>query len=156
MQVVFRPAGYDDLRQLLKFVRKFYAIDNYKFVEPAAMGALASMIADRSMGRVWLIEREQDHVPLGYMVLAFTFSLEYHGRSAMLDELYIDDKWRGHGLGKQAVEFVVHSCRELGVRGLHLEVERSNVAAQKLYRTYGFSDRGRYLWTLDLSKEIDA
>ncbi len=39
------------------------------------------------------------------------------------------------------------ACRELGVRALHLEVERENVEAQALYRRIGYKDHDRYLLT---------
>ncbi|HYS78429.1 MAG TPA: hypothetical protein VEO94_06295 [Candidatus Dormibacteraeota bacterium] len=35
----------------------------------------------------------------------------------------------------------------IGVRALHLEMERGNVAAQALYRRHGFADHDRYLMT---------
>jgi ribosomal protein S18 acetylase RimI-like enzyme len=39
------------------------------------------------------------------------------------------------------------ACRELGVRALHLEVEKDNVPAAELYRKRGFEDRDRRLMT---------
>jgi len=35
----------------------------------------------------------------------------------------------------------------LGVKALHLEVERTNTAAQAFYRKIGFKDHSRYLMT---------
>ena len=43
--------------------------------------------------------------------------------------------------------FVEGASRDLGVNALHLEVERTNVTGQSLYRKAGFEDHDRYLMT---------
>jgi len=60
---------------------------------------------------------------------------------------------RGKGVGKLALAFAEDACRALGVRALHLEVERANAAAYGLYRKVGFVDHERYLLTKRLTKE---
>ena len=84
---------------------------------------------------------------MGYVVLTLGYSLEYHGMDAFVDELYVAPNERGHGLGKRALALVETGCRKLGVRALHLEVEQNKLAAQELYRKWGFSDHRRYLMT---------
>jgi GNAT superfamily N-acetyltransferase len=80
-------------------------------------------------------------------VLTFGYSLEFHGRDAFVDELYLQEGARGRGTGRQALEFLAGVCSDLGVRALHLEVVRGNEAAQRLYRGFGFEDHDRYLMT---------
>jgi ribosomal protein S18 acetylase RimI-like enzyme len=58
---------------------------------------------------------------------------------------------RGRGLGRAALEAVESAARELGVRALHLEVERENASAQALYRDRGFRDNDRRLMTKRLA-----
>jgi GNAT superfamily N-acetyltransferase len=107
--------------------------------------ALLRLIGDDSLGRVWLIMLGDE--PVGYLVLAFGYSLEYRGRDAFIDELFVVAAQRGRGLGTRAVAFAVEQCRTLGVRALHLEVERGNVAGQALYRRAGFAEHDRLLMT---------
>jgi ribosomal protein S18 acetylase RimI-like enzyme len=107
--------------------------------------ALAQLLAVESLGRVWLIECDTE--PAGYLVLTFGFSLEFGGRDAFVDELFVREEFRGRGLGRRAIERVERECRERGVGALHLEVERANTAAQELYRRSGFRDHDRYLMT---------
>jgi ribosomal protein S18 acetylase RimI-like enzyme len=42
------------------------------------------------------------------------------------------------------MELVESELRALGVRALHLEVERSNSSAQRFYASLGFEDRSRF------------
>ena len=43
--------------------------------------------------------------------------------------------------------FVAAACADLGVRARHLEVARTNTAAQRLYRRARFEDHDRFLLT---------
>jgi GNAT superfamily N-acetyltransferase len=43
---------------------------------------------------------------IGYIVLTLGDSLEYHGRDAFVDEIYIRESHRGKGIGAQAIKFV--------------------------------------------------
>jgi GNAT superfamily N-acetyltransferase len=93
------------------------------FDEAAARQALEKILRDHSLGGVWLIQDGDEAI--GYVVLTLGDSLEYHGRDAFVDEIYICESHRGRGIGAQAIKFVEKICRSLDVRALHLEVERA-------------------------------
>ncbi len=145
MSVTFKPASPADTELLLALMRDFYDLEHIEFVEADARRALSQILSDESLGRVWLIESGSE--PAGYSVLTLGFSLEFKGRDAFLDELYLRAEFRGRGFGKRALEVAEAACRELGVRALHLEVERANVAAHELYRRSGFKEHDRHLMT---------
>jgi ribosomal protein S18 acetylase RimI-like enzyme len=84
---------------------------------------------------------------VGYVVLTLGFSFEYRGRDAFLDELYLEEKSRGRGIGRKAMEFAEGMARELGVNAVHLEVSRDNDAGLELYRRAGYADHDRCLMT---------
>jgi len=90
---------------------------------------------------------------VGYLVITFGYSLEYHGQDAFIDELFIEANYRHQGIGTKAMEFALEACRELGIHALYLEVERANIAGQALYRKFGFEDSDRYLLTRRLEEE---
>lgn len=127
-------------------MRALYDHDGTPFNEGSHRAALRQLMSDERFGGVWLIEQDGDET-VGYLVLTFGFSLEFKGRDAFLDELYLREDFRGRGLGQEAIAFAVGQCERLGVRALHLEVERSNTRAQAAYRKAGFTDHDRYLLT---------
>lgn len=151
MDATFRPAEVSDFSVLLPMIRALCELDGTPFDERAAGRALAQIIADESLGRVWLIELGNERA--GYLVLTFGFSLEFGGRDAFIDELYVREEFRGRGLGRRAIELAERACRERGVGALHLEVERANTTAQELYRRSGFRDHDRYLMTKMMNDE---
>lgn len=142
MSVLLRPATTDDVSLLLGFMRGYYAHDRIVLNEQAARNALHPPLTDPGIGRVWVIEESGKAV--GYVVALFGWSLEFHGRDCFLDELYIEPEFRGRGAGTQAMALVEAELRTLGVRAMHLEVERSNTGAQRFYASLGFEDRSRF------------
>jgi GNAT superfamily N-acetyltransferase len=102
-------------------------------------------VRDPTYGRAWLIVEGEK--PVGYVVLTVSFSFEYRGCDAFIDELYIAEESRGRGIGRRTMEFVEGVAREMGVNAMHLEVSPGNEAALELYRRAGYADCGRYLMT---------
>ena len=61
---------------------------------------------------------------------------------AHINNLAVRPELRGRGLGLQMLEAVIAEARRLGAESLALEVRRSNVAAQRLYKRAGFREDG--------------
>ncbi|WP_242033238.1 GNAT family N-acetyltransferase [Coleofasciculus sp. FACHB-129] len=141
----FKLAEKSDSETLVEFIREFYKFEHLNFDESIVRKALAKILHDDSLGRVWLIQH--DDKAIGYIVLTFGYSLEFRGRDAFIDELYIRESYRGQGVGMSLIQFIESVCPSLGIQALHLEVERKNTAAQNLYRKVGFKDHDRYLMT---------
>ena len=145
MEIQFRLANFADINTLVEFMRQFYSIDQYPLDQQVARTALEKIVGDPSLGRVWLINHEYEAI--GYIAVTFGYSLEYHGRDAFIDELFVTASYRNQGIGTKAIQFVLEVCPELGIHALHLEVERTNTAGQALYRKFGFEDHDRFLMT---------
>ena len=145
MEIIFQAADESHLDLLIEMMRELYAYDHSPFDEHAALSALQQILIDDSYGRMYLM-LSGDAV-VGYIVLTLGFSLEYHGRDAFVDEIYVKESYRGQGVGKRSLQFIEDVCRELGVKALHLEVERANTRAQAVYRKGGFVAHDRYLMT---------
>ena len=145
MEPSFRVAEPSDADALVEMMRDFNAHERIAFDEPAVRAVLAQLFANDSYGLACLILL--DGGVAGYVVIVFGFSLEFRGRDAFIDELFVKDEFRGRGLGAAALRHAEGLCRGCGVRALHLEVERQNTAAQSVYRRAGFVDHDRYLLT---------
>jgi len=141
----FRPASPADVEVLLHLEADFYAGEQYPFDKAEGRTLLVRLLNEPQRGRIFVASRDGEIV--GYVILTFAYSIEFHGINAIVDELYVRPDARGLGLGKRAMEIVERTCEELGIRALHLEVERRNTKAQQLYRSRGFKDHDRYLMT---------
>lgn len=135
----FRLAAESDTAMLLQFMGAYYAFDGHGFDEQKARVALTGLLRDANLGRVWLILDGEASV--GYVVICFSYSLEWLGRDAFVDEFYLLPEFRRQGWGRKTMAFVEDEARSLNVRALHLEVVRQNTAALQVYRKLGFKDR---------------
>jgi ribosomal protein S18 acetylase RimI-like enzyme len=141
----YRPATQEDLNALLELEASFYAGEGYPFDNESARAAVARLMREPERGRIWVVAKGDRLV--GYFILTFGYSIEFGGVDALLDELYLEPEARGVGLGRRALAVAEAACVELGIRSLHLEVERDKTSAQELYRKCGFNDHRRYLMT---------
>jgi GNAT superfamily N-acetyltransferase len=91
----------------------------------------------------------------GYLVICFDYSLEYRGKGAWVDELFVHSSHRGQGIGTQFLELAESASRQYGAQFLHLEVNHGNKALE-LYRRRGFVDHQRFLMTKSLAAEKNA
>jgi GNAT superfamily N-acetyltransferase len=85
-------------------------------------------------------------IPVAYLAICFDFSLEYRGKGAWVDELFVLPTHRGKGIASQLLDLAESASLESGAQTLHLEVTHGNSAIE-LYRRRGFIDHHRFLMT---------
>jgi ribosomal protein S18 acetylase RimI-like enzyme len=140
-----RKATKNDLESLLLLMKKYYEYDRHDFDQKKAQRAMRDLLSDSSLGMVLLAGNK--NTTIGYLVLAFGYSLEYHGRDAFLDEFFIDEDYRDKGVGKKMLVRAENAAKKLGIKAIHLEVTRHNDSVIPFYRRAGFQDHDRYLMT---------
>ncbi len=146
----FRPATEPDLAALVELRRDFCEHEDIAFSAATALESMRQLASDASLGRLLVIE--DDGTIAGYLAIVFGFSLEFRGRDAFVDELYVAPHARGRGLGSAALRVAEEACVEAGVKTLHLEVDRTNGRAKALYARNGYYDHDRHL----MSKHLRA
>jgi len=139
----FKPFEEEDAPVVVNMMEAFYAIDGYPMDVAVAKGLFLEFVENESLGRGWTLVLNGE--VMGYCILTFVFSFEYKGRIAFLDELFISEKARGTGLGKQALDFMAAQAKLLSVKIIYLEIENHNEAARKLYLSKGFAVHNRGL-----------
>jgi ribosomal protein S18 acetylase RimI-like enzyme len=145
-----RPAAIEDVPQLVALMTEFYSEAATPLDSKRAAVAFSALLADDRLGHVWLIQAGEGDV--GYVVITFSYSMEFGGRNAFLDDLFVQAPFRRAGLGTAALKELRAFCAKQGVRALHLETGRDNAAAQALYRRAGFKVTDRQLLTLVLAE----
>lgn len=136
-------ADESHLQLVLPLVRDYHAFEKVEMTDADRVGALMPLLdAGAQLGRIWLV-RSGDAV-IGYGALCFGYSIEFRGRDAFVDELFIAEGWRGRGLGSRVVNRLKAEARALGIVALHLEVARTNDRARQMYEKWGFLARERY------------
>lgn len=142
--VHFDRAGDPDWPDLIQMMQDFYLHEEIPFDPEDALRALRGLDAGPA-GAAWIIR--EDTMPVGYMVVTHGYSLEFHGRDAFVDELYVRPAFRGRGIGTEALAVAGRYCAVRGINALHLEVDGANHRAHRLYTRVGFSEHRRHLMT---------
>jgi diamine N-acetyltransferase len=140
-----RSAAPTDLALLLPMVRDLHRHEGLPPPAGEVDSALRELLADDRLGCAFVAEAEGK--PVGYLVLGFGYSLEFHGRDAFVDELHVADAARGQGVGSLLLDAAELACRARGIRALHLESGHSNPDATRLYERRGFKAHERHLMT---------
>jgi len=145
VNALFQLLSDQEIPTLLVMLREFYSQQEMRFDEPAASRAVTSALNDPSLAQIYLIFRGTELA--GYFALTFCFSLEFHGRFALFDEIYLREPYRRQKLGKAVVAFAEELCKKAGIKAVRLEVGRENLSAQSLYNVAGFKQDERNLMT---------
>ena len=145
MKAEFNALTAATLERALHMMASLYSEAGAAHHRERARRAAEGLMANPALGGVWLIE--MDGETAGYLCVTLSYSLEFDGRFALLDELYMEAAWRGRGIGAQAIAFAVEWSRARGLAAIRLEVARTNSRALELYRRQGFTAHDRHLMT---------
>lgn len=142
------PATVADLPVLVPMAVDF-KIDDPEPRSARELEALRALLDEPTLGSVWMIHDPTG--PIGYAILCFGYSVEYGGRDAFLDEIYILPGRRGRGLGRRTLDLLADEACARGVVALHLEVLAHEARNANLYTRAGYTDRASRLMTRRLA-----
>lgn len=94
-----------------------------------------------------------DGRPVGLAALSFTWTLEHGGRTAWLEELYVDPALRARGIGTELLHAAVGVATAAGAAAVDLEVDADHARAARLYQREGFAPLPRARWARKLVPE---
>jgi GNAT superfamily N-acetyltransferase len=90
---------------------------------------------------------------IGYLSMSQRPQIRLGGRAACIDELVVDEKRRGDGIGTALLEAALSYARGLGCRRVDLSTNRARQSYQRgFYVEHGFTEVDSALLRLDLQK----
>ena len=140
-------ATSDDREVVLELAAEFHEFAGYSF--NASVQQAVEELAARHRWSVILLADQNDQ-SVGYGAVCYGFSVEFGGRDAFIDELYVRPSARGRGVGRALLEEMIGHCRVLGIRAVHLEVDHGNDQAAALYERLGFERQDSAIMTIEL------
>ena len=135
MSSTIRPMRKADKPCLMEMMRTFYA-------SPAVLSngseEIFSNDIDNCINSNPYLEGfivEEDQCIQGYAMVAKSYSTEFGKPCIWIEDLYINEPYRGIGLGKLLLDFIASRYTDCIFR---LEVEEENQRAIRLYKKCGF------------------
>ncbi len=75
------------------------------------------------------------------------------GNKAVIEDVAVDEAFRGRGIGKMLMEEAIAIAKDLGLKHINLTSNRARLAANALYRRIGFKKRDTNVYRLALQEE---
>jgi GNAT superfamily N-acetyltransferase len=97
---------------------------------------------------------EANGKPVGFTQLYPLFSSVRMKKLWLLNDLYVDESFRGRGISVQLLDAAKELCRETGACGMYLETAKSNEIGNGLYPRAGFTlndEHNFYDWAVNQS-----
>ncbi|QDC09741.1 GNAT family N-acetyltransferase [Oceanicola sp. D3] len=149
MSAQIHLATPEDAERLLSMVYRFHQELGLDLSDEHRARAIMPLLEGNPLGAIYLIGPRR--APVGYICVCFGWAIELGGIDGFIDEFWVRPSVRGRGIGMEALHKVLAALGQAGVRFMHLEVDRENDKAQRLYSRAGFQPRERYFL---MSKEL--
>ena len=141
-EITLELAEPAQLEELLPLVAAYHAFEEVETSAEQRKIAVGKLLRDKNLGNIWLV-RKLDSV-IGYIAICYSYSIEFGGQDAFVDEFYIAEAERGKGIGGHVLKEVAELLRARGIVAVHLEVDGRNERARAAYARAGFSSRDKY------------
>jgi ribosomal protein S18 acetylase RimI-like enzyme len=106
--------------------------DSMKNIEAGVL----SLMRNEALATAFFIERGEERI--GYVILTRYHSVEKGGLTIYIDELYVEDRFRRCGVGKNIMREIQTIARGQGAVHLWAQTEPYNDAAQQFFVSLGF------------------
>lgn len=137
----------EELNELFDGYRVFYEKESNK---EGSKEFLKDRIKNKES--VIFIARNSDGVATGFVQLYPLFSSTRMRKFWLLNDLYVDKKYRGQGFSKRLIERSKELCRETKACGMMLETAKDNHVGNQLYPVTGWTldeDHNFYTWDVE-------
>ena len=141
-EIILELAGPQQLEELLPLVADYHAFEEVETSAEQRRHSVGKLLHDKNLGEIWLVRKVD--IVIGYIAVCYSYSIEFGGRDAFVDEFYIAAAERGRGIGGRVVKEIAALLRARGIVAVHLEVDGGNERARAAYAQAGFSSREKY------------
>ena len=122
-KIIIRPMELDDLEEVLNIEKK-------SFPNPWTYNIFYYELTQNKYAKYFVLEKNKEII--GYL------GLWYKGRSFHISNIAINERWRKRGYGGSFLKFIEKIASKHKIKDVSLEVRRSNLIAQNMYRKYGY------------------
>lgn len=142
MSAILTLGKPEHLEKLLALVSAFHEEAGISLSDERRRAGVAPLLDGIPHGAAYLIGPPR--APIGYIIITFGWSLEFGGMDGFIDEFYLRPSVRRRGIGAETLQSLPRALGGAGLVAMHLEVDKSNQAAQRLYTRAGFALREQY------------
>ena len=136
IMVKFRLCREEDFGEVVRLLGQLWPekqVDR-KLMREAFSRGLASD------SQLYLCAVVEDRI-IGFSSLTIKNSMRLEGHLGNIDEMIIDEPYRGKGIGSRLLQRVIGEARDRGCAGIELESALHRPDAHRFYESHGFENR---------------
>ena len=139
-RVTFRTAAINDLPYIVRMLADdFLGAQREQYTDPlpeSYIRAFEEIDADQNN---YLIVAERDGEIVGTLQLTLTPSISFRGgKRATVESVRIDKRYRGSGIGREMMLWIIDLARSRGCVSMQLTTNADRVDAHRFYQRLGF------------------
>ncbi|KUI97294.1 GNAT family N-acetyltransferase [Vibrio sp. MEBiC08052] len=132
----FVPAQDADSKLILKYIRDLAISEKFPFPISVTLSDIeTNLLGKDAVAKAVIFYL--DEKPCGFAVYYFTFSTTTGKRGLHLDDLYVEPKYQGRGIGKKALMYLAQIAKEKDCARFEWWALKTNDAAIKFYLNVG-------------------
>lgn len=133
LSYIIRAAKHSDIGDMVKLLKILFSIEtDFVVNERTQQRGLEMMLEDCIHRRIMVAELNQQIV--GMCTAQILVSTAKGGIVALIEDLIVEDAYRGKGIGKELLLSIENWANEQGVKRLQLLADRNNTRALKFYK----------------------
>ena len=157
MDITFRHATTNDLPEIVRMLADdFLGQQRERFEDPlleSYIKAFREIEADPNNELIVAVSSEPPNVSgeyppgttggsdvIGTLQLTYTPSISFQGgRRCTVESVRVDEKYRGHGIGREMMLWAIKRAREKGCISMQLTTNAERADAHRFYENLGFT-----------------
>lgn len=133
LNCIIRRAVNSDISSMIRLLRILFSIEtDFAFDELTQQKGLEMMLADYSKRCIMVAEQNQQIA--GMCTAQILVSTAEGGKVALVEDLVVEDIYRGQGLGKELLSAIEDWAMARDVKRLQLLADRNNTPALAFYQ----------------------
>ena len=88
--------------------------------------------------------------PVGILIGSCQMDIDWEGKTARIDAIFVNDKHRRTGIGKQLAHHFFTIAKKQGCKAIKSRVNMKNITAQEFHESLGFARADTYEYMLNL------
>jgi GNAT superfamily N-acetyltransferase len=132
-------AGPDEAEIVARLLIAFRDHLGYDWPSDNAFLAGVERLMDDRNTEFVLAAADEDSPPAGVTQLRFRLGIWRAGGDCLVEDVFVDESARGHGVARALLDFATERALERGCRRMELDVNEANAPALALYESFGFT-----------------
>lgn len=146
MNISLHSPSTKSLPRLLELSKYMHEHEALPFDADHIESTFNFLIDNPRYGDVFLISihHESEQEIIGFVVICYSFSVEFGGQIAVIDQIYLSTDWRRQGVGSYVLPIIEAHVNERKCNTITLEVNLGNSGAREFYEQFDYMPRRQY------------